>query len=330
VIVVDDGSTDHSDVLAATPAGHPRSQGERRDASTYNAAFPLSRGEVVVFMDADDVLLPAATAEAVQLFRGAGVAKVHWPLYEIDEHGRRTGNAIPDRPLPEGDFREATITGGPDSYLSPPTTGNAWSRAFLQDVLPEPEAEYRRQGEMYLVTLAPVFGAVRRVAEPLGLYRMHGQNDYACRPAAEKNRMNLELYQRRCLSLAKYLDTKGVHVAPEAWQDRNPYFAWMHRLARATEELSALLPIGCSVILADEDQWADRWGEAASWRAPFHPSSSATGNTGGPPDDDVAIRELDRLRRAGASFIVFGWPAFWWLDHYAGLHLRSNFLRPRE
>jgi hypothetical protein len=28
----------------------------------------------------------------------------------------------------------------------------------------------------------------------------------------------------------------------------------------------------------------------------------------------------------GVSFIVFGWPAFWWLDYYSGLHrhLRSS------
>jgi hypothetical protein len=33
------------------------------------------------------------------------------------------------------------------------------------------------------------------------------------------------------------------------------------------------------------------------------------------------------LRRAGAGFMVFAWPAFWWLEHYIGLnqYLRSNF-----
>jgi hypothetical protein len=48
----------------------------------------------------------------------------------------------------------------------------------------------------------------------------------------------------------------------------------------------------------------------------------------GPPSDDAtAISELERLRVAGASFIAFAWPAFWWLDYYSGLHqhLRSNF-----
>jgi hypothetical protein len=44
-------------------------------------------------------------------------------------------------------------------------------------------------------------------------------------------------------------------------------------------------------------------------------------------DDETAIREVERLRQAGAGFLVVAWPAFWWLDYYSGLHqhLRSCF-----
>ena len=47
---------------------------------------------------------------------------------------------------------------------------------------------------------------------------------------------------------------------------------------------------------------------------------------GPPPDDATAIRELERLHGTGASFIVVAWPAFWWLEYYAGFrqHLRAN------
>jgi len=39
-----------------------------------------------------------------------------------------------------------------------------------------------------------------------------------------------------------------------------------------------------------------------------------------------AIRELGRLQDAQIPFIVFAWPAFWWLDYYSGLgqRLRST------
>ena len=49
---------------------------------------------------------------------------------------------------------------------------------------------------------------------------------------------------------------------------------------------------------------------------------------GPPPDDETAIHELERLRREQApSHLVFAWPVFWWLDHYAGFrrHLEGTF-----
>jgi SAM-dependent methyltransferase len=41
---------------------------------------------------------------------------------------------------------------------------------------------------------------------------------------------------------------------------------------------------------------------------------------GPPPDDDTAIRELTRLRQTGAKYLVFAWPAFWWLEYYTEFH----------
>ena len=48
---------------------------------------------------------------------------------------------------------------------------------------------------------------------------------------------------------------------------------------------------------------------------------------GTPPDDPTAIGELERLRRSVASFMVFAWPAFWWLESCTSLreHRRSKF-----
>jgi hypothetical protein len=41
---------------------------------------------------------------------------------------------------------------------------------------------------------------------------------------------------------------------------------------------------------------------------------------GKPPDDDTAIAELERMRQAGAGFMLFGPSTFWWLEYYAGLN----------
>jgi len=53
---------------------------------------------------------------------------------------------------------------------------------------------------------------------------------------------------------------------------------------------------------------------------------------GPPPDDATAIRELERLRRAGAKMIVFTWPSFWWFEHYKEFYqyLERRFPRIRK
>jgi hypothetical protein len=90
-----------------------------------------------------------------------------------------------------------------------------------------------------------------------------------------------------------------------------------------TEELAARIPHGDTFILVDENQsgieidgrpclpFPDRHGRYCDL----------------PEDDDKAIRDFERWRQSGASFVAFAWPAFWWLDYYAGLHrhLRSKY-----
>jgi hypothetical protein len=99
------------------------------------------------------------------------------------------------------------------------------------------------------------------------------------------------------------------------------------RVRVALDELLAVVPEGEGLVLVDQDQW----GTGATLRGRrLWPFLERDGQYWGPPaDDGTAIDELERLRRGGAHYVVVGWPAFWWLDHYAGFHrhLRSE-LRP--
>jgi glycosyltransferase involved in cell wall biosynthesis len=105
----------------------------------------------------------------------------------------------------------------------------------------------------------------------------------------------------------------------EDWQ-------WIHRMHLARHELSERVPPGKSFILVDDTQLGNDFlpGRRA---IPFLEKDGQF--WGPPPDDETGIRELERLRQSGAGFIVFGWPAFWWLEHYVGLaqHLRDRFPR---
>jgi len=81
--------------------------------------------------------------------------------------------------------------------------------------------------------------------------------------------------------------------------------------------LLALLPPGTRFILVDQGQWGGE--QLVEGRSALR-FAALDGVYGGPPDDDrSAVREVKRLRRHGASCIVFWRDAFWWLEHYPGL-----------
>lgn len=113
------------------------------------------------------------------------------------------------------------------------------------------------------------------------------------------------------------LDVIGPAEKKRVWKKQNTD-RWMKRVHMAIAEFVALIPPGDSFILVDEDQWGVDQVVAGRRRIPFLERDGVY--WGPPPDDAIAIRELERLRRIGANFMVFGWPAFWWLVYYSELH----------
>jgi hypothetical protein len=110
-------------------------------------------------------------------------------------------------------------------------------------------------------------------------------------------------------------------------QAANDEIRFLEQLRDTVRDIMALVPSGRSFIFVDEETCGFATTVAGRRRFPF---TERDGRYWGPPaDDDTAVRELERLRAAGADFIAFAWPAFWWLDHYRGLHtyLRSRFAR---
>lgn len=92
VIVVDDGSTDDS-VEALRPfLDDPRVRYIRQEnagqASAKNRGIGEARGELVAFLDADDVWLPDKIARQIPLFENPSVGVVYCRSTEIDGEGR--------------------------------------------------------------------------------------------------------------------------------------------------------------------------------------------------------------------------------------------------
>ena len=322
VIVVDDGSTDDSRQIIERYGSRitPVLKENGGQASAFNAGFAASRGEVVIFLDSDDVLLPSAMACAVEAFDDPGVAKVHWPLYVVDEQGKKTGQVVPCSNLPQGDLRESSRLYGPSNSVSPPTSGNAFSRCTLQQLLPIPKV-HKLSADAYLFGLAPAFGPIKRVTEPQGYYRIHGHNNYAKKSLDERIEIGCLIEEKQWSVLANYFNSIGITADPAAWKANS----WFYRLHAASREIEAIVPAGETVILVDGNEWAtDEIGRSC----PCIPFPEKNGQYWGPPpDDETAIQELERLRNRGATFMIVTWSAAWWLSHYRSFnrYLRSQY-----
>lgn len=176
VIVVDDGSTDGSSRVIADFGDriHAIFKPNGGQASAVNVGYRASRGEIVIFLDSDDFLRPSAAASVASAWR-EGCAKVQFRLSLVDRDGVRTGALPPVGVfMPSGDLVPMIAAIG--GYVCPVTSGNAYSRTVLDELMPIPEQDFRGTPDGYLNPLAPLYGPVVSLQDELGAYRMHGAN----------------------------------------------------------------------------------------------------------------------------------------------------------
>ena len=181
VVVVDDGSTDGSRAIIESYGDRIRAvlTPNGGQAAAFNAGFAVADGDVVLFLDSDDVLLPGVADELASAF-GAEPrpAKVHVRMAVIDADGAPTGELIPGRHPPHlgADLRDHVRRFR--SYPWPPSSANAFDAAALREVLPIPEPEYRGSCDSYLAELMPYLGPIVDL-DVVGVgYRLHSSNDY--------------------------------------------------------------------------------------------------------------------------------------------------------
>jgi glycosyltransferase involved in cell wall biosynthesis len=206
VIIVDDGSTDRSREIIASYGKKviPVLKENGGQGSAFNAGFRASRGDIIIFLDSDDMLFPDSVEQIVNVWQN-GISKLHFSLQGLDANGIPMNSFIPHQgqSLLSGDLSALLLRQG--VYRTTPTTGNAFARGFLESVFPIPEGEWRLCPDAYLHAQAPFYGTVAAINRPLGYYRMHGGNaSAAIRKKPTEERLVEEIYFRnKCEALIR-------------------------------------------------------------------------------------------------------------------------------
>lgn len=175
VVVVDDGSTDGSRRILRTYGDRIRlvTQANGGEGAAANAGFAHARGDIVIFLDSDDVLMPDCAARAVDEMK-PGVTRVHWWMYLIDAGGRLTGHVQPPSPVPRWSFEESMRRFG--CIMDVGQSFNAYRRAAIEPAFPLDTEGWMRAPDVYLNAVSAAAGETAFIDAPLGGYRVHARN----------------------------------------------------------------------------------------------------------------------------------------------------------
>lgn len=241
VVVVDDGSTDGSQDIIARYGGKIRTvlKSNGGQGSAFNAGFEISRGEVVSFLDADDMLKPYAARRAVTAFADPAICQFLAPLELVSTDGRPMGGIFPNHALPSGNLSRRTLAFGPWAYQVVPTSGNFWARWYLERVLPMPAERFRIGGDEYLSAIASLYGRLASTLHPVGYYRGHGANAYWRSKIGIDDVSDDAFYFERITALIRdHAQRLGLTAEPELWLRRD----WRQQVRRVVLHRSGRRP----------------------------------------------------------------------------------------
>lgn len=327
-LVVDDGSTDNTrDVIAQYCRHEARIryfyQENGGPSKARNTGIRHSNGTYIQFLDADDLLEPN---------------KLRLQANYLDKHTETDLIYGEVRYFPDGDAEQRLFSmWESDAPWMPKVagTGRTILRALLEDNIMSVHGPLLRRSiiqraglmdeslpalEDWEYWLRCALSGMRfdfdDTPEMYALVRSHGTS------SSRDNQRTLAA----AITIRERLNDLLEDAELQSYNEKRltGLKLWRDGLSSSLEEIPKVIQPHQPFILVDEDQVSGRLPQEYN----FFPFIERDGRYWGrPDDDDTAIQEFERLWSKGARFIVFAYPAFWWLEHYAGFadYLRSRF-----
>ncbi len=187
IIVVDDGSTDdYRDIIASYGTRIvPVLKENGGQASSFNAGFAASSGQILCLLDADDAFLPGKLSIIASLYRSHNA---DW----VFDHVTTEEGATVDATISTSEVdKRASLRQGGFPSLPVPTSGLTFHRRILSDILPMPTANDVVLSDNYLKFAAAYLGKGLIVETPLTFQRIHGANRYTNSDKAQQLRSKI-------------------------------------------------------------------------------------------------------------------------------------------
>jgi glycosyltransferase involved in cell wall biosynthesis len=177
IIVVDDGSTDDSQAIIASYGDRiiPIFKENGGQASAFNAGFAISQGDIICFLDSDDMFTGTKVTEIVKIF--ADYLDIGWCFHTlklIDKNTNKFLGISHGGTSRKCDFRQQ-MKQGKLPFYAPPTSGLCFRRSLLEQILPMPEM-LKRGADRYLVAAAPARDQGFFLERELTIQGIHGNN----------------------------------------------------------------------------------------------------------------------------------------------------------
>lgn len=200
VIVVDDGSKDNSREVIESYHDSITSvfQENSGQAAAMNAAFQSSKGEIIFFLDSDDIFDSTKVEKIVKIFQD--IPAIGWcfhPLLMVDQHRNTLKVEKETFTGPSGTYDVTSkMSRGKLSGTLPmqgtATSGMSFRRSFLETLLPIPE-ELRITSDNYLKYAGFGLSPGYILLEYIAYQRIHDNNAYTLRSNVSKLRLDIDI-----------------------------------------------------------------------------------------------------------------------------------------